>query len=335
MKKCFNVEYDVVLSFAGEDRKYVEKVANFLKKSGVKVFYDFYEDINLWGKDLYQHLDDVYQNKAKYAVVFISEAYSKKLWTNHELKSAQARAFSENEEYVLPARFDDTEIPGIRRTIGYVSLRDLTPIQFAKKIIKKLGDIEPKDFLPDNIRYVKKAIQSIYRDFDDDEIEACVSYVFDRLKKTTEREKHFLATAVIHSCKHNIEEDFHEDITFIERMSGFNRSEVMEVLKSLTNLGFEYKIIKTEEGCEEDGNLQEYEKLSLKLISRMPSLILDNLTIILAIMYFGAIEGKCDSCGFKTLSRLDFSDLKDEPNDEQLEGILSCIPDGDESENDD
>jgi hypothetical protein len=133
MKKCFEKEYDVVLSFAGEDRKYVERTANFLRKSGVKVFYDIYEDVNLWGKDLYQHLDDVYQNKGKYAVVFISEAYGKKLWTNHELKSAQARAFSESEEYILPARFDDTVIPGIRKTIAYVSLKELTLVQFAKK----------------------------------------------------------------------------------------------------------------------------------------------------------------------------------------------------------
>ncbi|MFV8270117.1 hypothetical protein ACNQGP_09310 [Flavobacterium sp. GT2N3] len=50
MEKCLNLEYDVVLSFAGEDRKYVEKTAEYLRKSGVKVFYDVYEDVNLWVK---------------------------------------------------------------------------------------------------------------------------------------------------------------------------------------------------------------------------------------------------------------------------------------------
>lgn len=87
MQDCKEFKYDVVLSFAGEDRKYVEKVAKYLFNSGVKVFYDIYEDVDLWGKDLYQHLDDVYQNKAKYAVIFVSEAYGKKLWANHELKA--------------------------------------------------------------------------------------------------------------------------------------------------------------------------------------------------------------------------------------------------------
>lgn len=332
MQKCFNVEYDVVLSFAGEDRKYVEKTASFLRKSGVKVFYDSYEDVNLWGKDLYQHLDDVYQNKAKYAVIFISDFYYKKLWTNHELKSAQARAFVENEEYILPARFDDTEIPGIRKSIGYVSLNDISPIQFAKKIIKKLGDIEPENFLPENITYVKHALQSIYADFEDDEVEACVSYVFSKLKKTTDREKIFLAAVVMHSCRHNIEEDLHEDITLFERMSGIDRKEVLEILKSLTNLGFEYKIIKTQEGCEEEGNLQEYEKLSFKLTSRTSGLGLDNLTIVFALMYYGAMNGKCENCCLKTLNRLDFSDLIDKVDDKQLQAILSYIPNEDDEE---
>ena len=81
-------EYDVALSFAGEDRDYVEKVAGALKNAGIKVFYDQYEQIGLWGKDLYTHLRAVYQEKARYTVMFISHSYTQKLWTNHERESA-------------------------------------------------------------------------------------------------------------------------------------------------------------------------------------------------------------------------------------------------------
>ena len=44
-------DYDVVLSFAGEDRDYVEKVANKLLYKGIKVFYDNFETVDNWGKD--------------------------------------------------------------------------------------------------------------------------------------------------------------------------------------------------------------------------------------------------------------------------------------------
>jgi hypothetical protein len=137
-------EYDVVLSFAGEDRAYVEEVATHLKASGVKVFYDAYEQAALWGKDLYSHLDETYRRKGRYCVMFISRAYRGKVWTNHERQSAQARAFEESKEYILPARFDDTEIPGIRPTVGYVDLRSMTPKQLADLILEKLGHAEPR-----------------------------------------------------------------------------------------------------------------------------------------------------------------------------------------------
>ena len=131
-------EYDVCLSFAGEDRPYVDRVAAKLRDLGVRVFYDGYEEAELWGKNLYQHLGDVYRKRARFCVIFASEAYARKLWTKHELEQAQARALEESREYILPARFDDTEIPGILPTTGYVDLRSKTPDDLATLIHKKV-----------------------------------------------------------------------------------------------------------------------------------------------------------------------------------------------------
>ena len=41
--------YDIALSFAGEDRAYVQEVATALQAAGVKVFYDEFETADLWG----------------------------------------------------------------------------------------------------------------------------------------------------------------------------------------------------------------------------------------------------------------------------------------------
>lgn len=131
--------YQIGLSFAGEDREYVEAVASELKIQGVSVFYDNYEQVDLWGKDLYQHLNDVYKNKCEYCIIFISENYAKKLWTIHELKSAQTKAFTENKEYILPVRFDDTEIPGVNATVGYLDCNKISPIELATLASKKVG----------------------------------------------------------------------------------------------------------------------------------------------------------------------------------------------------
>lgn len=131
-------KYDVALSFAGEERIYVDNVANELRRQGINVFYDRFEEADLWGKDLYAYLSEIYQKKAQFTVMFISKAYGEKLWTNHERMAAQARAFQESQEYILPARFDDTEIPGILPTIGYISLKDRTSEELVSIIKRKL-----------------------------------------------------------------------------------------------------------------------------------------------------------------------------------------------------
>lgn len=134
-----NYEYDVAFSFAGEDREYVEKVAELLKDK-IRIFYDRFVEFDLWGKNLYEHLSEVYSKKSKYVVMFISEYYSKKLWTNHERQSAQERAFNENREYILPSRFDNTKIPGVLETTGYIDLTKINENKFAEIILKKIKE---------------------------------------------------------------------------------------------------------------------------------------------------------------------------------------------------
>ena len=40
---------------------------------------------------------------------------------------------------LLPARFDDTEIPGLRPTVGYQDLANMSPEQVGELILQKLG----------------------------------------------------------------------------------------------------------------------------------------------------------------------------------------------------
>jgi hypothetical protein len=131
-------DYEVALSFAGEDRTKVRPIADLLKSRGVSVFYDNFEQARLWGKDLAQHLSELYFRKARFFVPFLSQDYARKAWPNHELKSALARALNENQEYILPIRIDDTEIPGVLPTVSYIDYHGFTTEQIADLILAKL-----------------------------------------------------------------------------------------------------------------------------------------------------------------------------------------------------
>lgn len=137
--------YDVALSFAGEDREYVKDIAKRLKAKKLKVFYDEFEESNLLGKDLYQYLHYIYKESSYFCVIFVSENYMKKAWTrNVELKAAQNRAFLENTEYILPIKLDSNiSLPGLPDTIGYIDAKRRTPSQIVKAICDKVYLVKP------------------------------------------------------------------------------------------------------------------------------------------------------------------------------------------------
>lgn len=139
--KKMDFEFDVALSFAGEDREYVDVIANRLKNNGIKVFYDKFEVSNLWGKDLYQYLSHIYKDNAKYCVIFISDSYKNKTWTRHELRNAQNRAFLENKEYILPVFLENVELDGLNDTIGYIKASEFSESEVADLIIEKVNKI--------------------------------------------------------------------------------------------------------------------------------------------------------------------------------------------------
>ena len=131
--------WDVALSFAGAQRDYVEQVARALKARGVRCFYDADEQIELWGKYLAEELPAIYGEQAAAVVVFVSAEYAARDWTRLERRAALDRAVRERREYVLPARFDDTPLPGLLSDMVTVDLRRQTPQQFAAMIAAKLA----------------------------------------------------------------------------------------------------------------------------------------------------------------------------------------------------
>jgi hypothetical protein len=133
-------DYDVALSFAGEDRILANDIADELRLHGVRVFYDSFEQANLWGKDLFAHLHEIYSKKSRFCIMLVSAAYSQKMWTIHERRSAQSRALNERDnEYILPVKIDNTQLPGLPDTISYIDISQYGYLEICRLFIQKLG----------------------------------------------------------------------------------------------------------------------------------------------------------------------------------------------------
>jgi hypothetical protein len=132
-------QYDVALSFAGEQRQYVDAVATGLEAANVHVFYDRFEDARLWGEDLTEVFEKVFLHGARFVVMFTSKEYADRMWPTYERRAAVESAMARREAYILPVRFDDTSIPGVRATIGYQDARTKSPGEIVHLILEKLA----------------------------------------------------------------------------------------------------------------------------------------------------------------------------------------------------
>ena len=79
--------------------------------------------------------------QAAAVVVFVSAEYAAQARTRLERRVALGRAVRERQEHVLPARFDDTSLPGLLSDLVWVDLRGRTPQQFAAMIANKLSTL--------------------------------------------------------------------------------------------------------------------------------------------------------------------------------------------------
>jgi hypothetical protein len=130
--------YEIAISFAGENRQLVGEVARELDSKGVRVFYDEFERVILLGKDLVAYFAEVYGKQARFCAMFISEHYVRKAWTQLERQHAQSRALTEKEEYILPLRLDDSEVPGLAPTIGYINIQGMAAKAVAEILFRKI-----------------------------------------------------------------------------------------------------------------------------------------------------------------------------------------------------
>ena len=303
--------YDVCLSFAGEQRAYVEQVAEELRSAGVRVFYDDYERAKLWGKNLYSHLHEIYTYSCEYCILFVSKDYAAKVWTNHERESAQARALESKGEYILPVRFDDTSIPGLMATVGYINGAEVSAAELAGLVVKKLGDRPRNNYLPavpDRL-YERLGIEG---DLEAQEAASAQARLFlDVLVRMTVDERAAVVALIRYACAHRTHTNVHINVDLLHRYTGKSVAELERLLGEVRSLGFECCV---REDAEEEGRRQEavlgeshFFDLNWRSLTDYDE---DYAALVVACeMIDGAVEGRCEECGTELLERLDFSQL--------------------------
>lgn len=298
------IEFDVALSFAGEDRKYIERVANFLRKMGIKVFYDKYEEATLWGKDLYEHLIDIYKNKSRYTVIFASKHYSEKLWTTHERRAAQARALESHREYILPVRIDDTEIPGILSSTGYIRSKNFSPRKLAELIKIKVGPLYRENFFPEDPDLLYKPLKanSVKRQ---DEIYDIAYHFFETFRYMTAEERFLLVDAIKNLCPCGFPDEIHLQLDYLSRIQNKSKEEIIAIFSKLNCLGLSVTVTQEKE-TEKNKICQYHDRITIQYIPFLTD-CQENCTEIIIEIINTIFRRACPNCAKNAIEHCDFS----------------------------
>ena len=134
--------FDVALSFPGEVRPLVQEVVEHLERSlGPNAcFYDNNYVSQLARPSLDVFLQDIYRNRAKLVVVFLSADYQRKTWCGIELRAIRDLIAERRHERIMFVRTDDGTVEGVFATDGYVDARRFPASELAR-FIKERADL--------------------------------------------------------------------------------------------------------------------------------------------------------------------------------------------------
>lgn len=133
--------FRIALSFPGEHRDFVERVAAILAErvGRERVLYDRYLEDELARPNLDTYLLTLYGDDSELIVAFLSKEYEGKEWCGLEWRVIRDLVKRRQDNSIMLLRLDDSEIPGLLSIDGYMSIDDRSSEDVAAQILQRMG----------------------------------------------------------------------------------------------------------------------------------------------------------------------------------------------------
>jgi hypothetical protein len=119
-KVDFEEEYDLALSFAGEDRLYSERLYDHLSDLAYAVFYDQAEQHRILASNVEEYLGPIYASRARFVIAVLGPRYGEKRWTIFESKHFKPR-IEKGEVIVIWSKKVPASAFDATREVGYIT----------------------------------------------------------------------------------------------------------------------------------------------------------------------------------------------------------------------
>jgi hypothetical protein len=126
-------DYDIAVSFATEQRDYVERTVAAARAMGLRVFYDRDMSNAWWGSNFLLEQRKIYGQRALHFVPFISTEYLAAPHPLDQFSYAMMRAIERRNRYILPVLVGTVVVPPemLHPHVGYLRAEEHTPEKLA------------------------------------------------------------------------------------------------------------------------------------------------------------------------------------------------------------
>ena len=211
----------------------------------------------------------------------------------------------EHGEYILPARFDSTKVPGLLETVHYIDLRRTKPAELAALIRTKVGARQRERFFPRRFPTDCSPSWEPTRDRTANESPGNAQAFHFALTRMTEEERRLLFYVFSDGCPTELPANVHINLDLLRRLSGMGPSSAFRVLAATASLGVEAKVRKARPG-DGEGDLLVVQWHDMRVENPNPD---SNATDVAAAVVDTVTDLVCSECAKETLARLDFSNL--------------------------
>ncbi|MFO0957059.1 MAG: TIR domain-containing protein [Isosphaeraceae bacterium] len=141
IERNLSSRFRVALSFAGEYRKFVGEVAEYLGRELGRpaVLYDLWYDAELARPNLHHYLEKIYRDQSDLLVVFLCAEYDRKDWCRLEWGTIHGLILGRQEDQLMLVRIGDGDVSGIVPADGYLPVGDRSSREIAGKILERLA----------------------------------------------------------------------------------------------------------------------------------------------------------------------------------------------------
>ena len=142
--------FRIALSFAGENRKLVEEIAQILATHFGRdsILYDKFHEAEFARPDLAFLLPNLYKDESDLVVLVFCDDYQSKQWCKLEWRAIYSLIMNMKDQDIMLMRFNRLEPVGLHGLAGFIELDHLSPAQIAGFILERLALNEGSPIIP-------------------------------------------------------------------------------------------------------------------------------------------------------------------------------------------